>query len=268
MRFDASAYLARIGLALWPKADLEGLTQLQVAQLAAIPFENLDPLTGKVPDISPNGLHRKLIVAARGGYCFELNGLFSQALEFAGFAVQPLMARVRNGQPKGGARSHMAFVVTIEGQEYLADCGFGGGAPILPLRLGFEEPQDVRGETYRMRRDLKTGEEVLERLVGDDWYALYGFDRARVQPVDFEAANFVTARWEKAPFPNNLMMAIVTDEGRNSIFNRTLKIATDDWTESREIETYSDFQAIMTGLFALPENEALFAAAWQRLADK
>ncbi len=268
MGFDDFAYRARIGLPQRPQADLIGLTQIQLAQLSAIPFENLDPLTGNIPDLAQEALWDKLVMRGRGGYCFELNGLFGQALEAYGFKAQPIMARVRNGAPQGGARSHMAFIVTISGTEYLADCGFGGGAPILPMRLQTDDVQEIRCETYRVRIDTETNEEVVERLVGDDWYSLYGFDRARVQPIDFEAANFVTARWEKAPFPNNLMMAIVTREGRNTLFNKTLKISENGENESRRIESFSEFRSAMTGKFALPDDEVLLQLAWQRLTDK
>ena len=47
-KFDFAAYLDRIGLtSVTP--DLAGLTQLQQAQMRAIPFENFDPLLGRIP---------------------------------------------------------------------------------------------------------------------------------------------------------------------------------------------------------------------------
>lgn len=103
MPFDLAAYLARLGLAA-PAATAAGLAGLQQAQLRAIAFENLDPLLGRLPDLAPDALMRKLVAGRRGGYCFELNGLFGAAL-----------ARVRNGAPEGGARTHLAWIVTIEG---------------------------------------------------------------------------------------------------------------------------------------------------------
>ena len=269
MHFDLNAYLARVGIAETPsEPSPETLAQLQLAQAQHIPFENMDPLTGKVPNLEPGALWRKLIEQRRGGYCFEVNALFGMALSALGFEAMPIMARVRNGAPRGGPRSHRAFIVSFAGESYLADCGFGGGAPFTPVQLDRTEPQEIMGETYRIRRDAETQEEVLERQVQEGWYGLYGFERSPAFEPDFEAANFVTARWDKAPFPDNLMMARVTEEGRNTLFNRALKVTAKGESDARRIDTFADFEEAMTGLFNLPRQPALFAAVWDRIKDK
>ncbi|MCD2171786.1 arylamine N-acetyltransferase family protein [Rhizobium sp. C4] len=269
MQFDLKAYLARVGIAETPsEASPATLGRLQLAQARHIPFENMDPLTGKVPDLDPAALWRKLVENRRGGYCFEVNALLGTALSTLGFKAMPIMARVRNGAPRGGPRSHMAFIVTIGNETYLADCGFGGGVPMMPFRLDSAEPQEIVGETYRVRRDEDTGEEVLERQTSEGWYGLYGFERSPAFQPDFEAANFVCARWDKAPFPTNLMMARVTEDGRNTLFNRALKISRNGESEAQRIETFGDFEEAMTGLFGLPEQPALYSAVWDRIKDK
>lgn len=269
MHFDLKGYLQRIGIA----EDISDvsratLARLQLAQARHIPFENMDPLTGKIPELVPDALWRKLVENRRGGYCFEVNALFGMALSALGFEAMPIMARVRNGAPRGGPRSHRAFIVTIADQRYLTDCGFGGGAPFTPVQLDRAGPQEIMGETYRIRRDGETQEEVLERRVPEGWYGLYGFERSPAFEPDFEAANFVTARWEKAPFPHNLMMARVTDNGRNTLFNRALKVTRHGESNARRIETFEDFEEAMTGLFGLPHQAELFAAVWDRIQDK
>ncbi|HWU62006.1 MAG TPA: arylamine N-acetyltransferase [Ensifer sp.] len=269
MHFDLKEYLQRIGITETPtEASAETLGRLQLAQARHITFENMDPLTGKVPDLSPEALWRKLVENRRGGYCFEVNALFGMALSALGFDAMPIMARVRNGAPRGGPRSHRCFIVTVADRKYLADCGFGGGAPFTPVELDIAAPQDIMGETYRVRRDEDTQEEVLERQVPDGWYGLYGFERAPAFEPDFEAANFVTARWEKAPFPHNLMMARVTESGRNTLFNRALKVTRHGESATRRIETSEDFEKAMTGLFGLPPQSELFATVWDRIKDK
>ena len=269
MHFDLKLYLQRVGITETPtEASAETLGRLQFAQARHIPFENMDPLTGKIPDLAPDALWRKLVEDRRGGYCFEVNALFGMALTALGFKAMPIMARVRNGAPRGGARSHRCFIVTIADRKYLADCGFGGGAPITPVELDIAGPQEIKGETYRVRRDEETQEEVLERQVPEGWYGLYGFERAPAFEPDFEAANFVTARWHKAPFPHNLMMARVTEDGRNTLFNRALKVTRHGESDARRIETYEDFEEAMKGLFGLPHQAELFAAVWDRIRDK
>ncbi len=269
MHFDLKRYLQRVGIAETPtEASAETLGRLQFAQARHIPFENMDPLTGKIPDLAPDALWRKLVEDRRGGYCFEVNALFGMALSALGFKAMPIMARVRNGAPRGGPRSHRCFIVTISDRKYLADCGFGGGAPFTPVQLDQSGPQEIMGETYRVRRDEETREEVLERQAPEGWYGLYGFERSPAFEPDFEAANFVTARWDKAPFPHNLMMARVTENGRNTLFNRALKITAKGETDARRIETFEDFEEAMKGLFGLPHQAELFAAVWDRIKDK
>lgn len=269
MHFDLNVYLRRIGIGETPtEASAATLGRLQLAQARHIPFENMDPLTGKIPDLAPEALWRKLVENRRGGYCFEVNALFGMALSALGFEAMPIMARVRNGAPRGGPRSHRCFIVTIAEQKYLADCGFGGGAPFTPVQLDKAGPQEIMGETYQVRRDEDTQEEVLERKVPEGWYGLYGFERSPAFDPDFEAANFVTARWDKAPFPHNLMMARVTEDGRNTLINRALKVTRRGESDARRIETYEDLEEAMTGLFGLPHQPELFAAVWDRISDK
>jgi N-hydroxyarylamine O-acetyltransferase len=84
MPFNKEQYLSRIGISQ-PPATAEGLVRLQSAQLQAIAFENIDPLLGVTPSLDTASIVRKLIHGRRGGYCFELNGLFGQALDALGF---------------------------------------------------------------------------------------------------------------------------------------------------------------------------------------
>ncbi|MGB8624313.1 MAG: arylamine N-acetyltransferase, partial [Paracoccaceae bacterium] len=92
--FDRSAYLARIGLTNVP-ATAAGLAALQAAQLAAVPFENIDPLMGIEPALAPEAIWDKIVAGRRGGYCFELNSLLGAALSEFGFPARRVMARVR-----------------------------------------------------------------------------------------------------------------------------------------------------------------------------
>lgn len=267
MSFDLERYLARIGLADGAvRPDAEGLAHLQLAQGRAIAFENMDPLTGTVPGLSGAALMAKLVDGGRGGYCFELNGLMGMAMEALGFEARPMLCRVRNGAPVGGARTHLAHAVTIGGVTLLADCGFGGGAPVLPIRLGSEAGQESRGERFRLRPDAATGETVLERFNGTDWFALYGFDFVPVTQADREAANVVCCHWEAAPFPRHLMMTLVTPEGRNTLFNRELKRIRGGSSEARTIASLEEFTQAMIGDFGLEPAPELFALVWEKIA--
>ena len=75
-QFPLEDYYARVGISAGEGPTLERLEEIQRAQLCSIPYENFDVLLGRGVNLSPDHLYPKLLHSARGGYCFELNGLF------------------------------------------------------------------------------------------------------------------------------------------------------------------------------------------------
>ncbi len=230
MPFDLPAYLDRIGL-VHCSSDLTGLKALQAAQISAIPFENVLPFLGKVPELDPDSLWKKLIADRCGGYCFELNSLLEDALSALGFSARKVLARVRMGAAEGGARSHLAFVVPLEGTEWLVDTGFGGQAPAEPVRIS-DEPQQIRDQVYRIRHEESSGEHVLERLTIEGWFPLYGFDRVEVRSVDIEAANYLCATSPHQSFAASLKFYRLTAGGFISFLDGRARVTLRD--EKRE----------------------------------
>ena len=94
MSFDLDAYLVRVAMPARPTLDPVGLQRLQQAHRMAIPFECLDVRLGRPIAIDSAAVFAKLVVAGRGGYCFEQNRLFLDALTALGFVARPLLARV------------------------------------------------------------------------------------------------------------------------------------------------------------------------------
>ncbi len=138
--FDLDSYLARIGLGELPKADAAGLATLQRAHRLSIPFENLDVILGRGIAIDSARVFGKLVIGKRGGYCFEHNRLFGDALDALGFTARPLLGRVWINRPDAVPnRTHTLSLVTIDGQDWIADTGFGGSyCPPMPLADGEE----------------------------------------------------------------------------------------------------------------------------------
>ena len=108
-------------------ASLELLEQLQQLHLLHIPFENLD-IHWKIPiELDTNKIFDKIVNKKRGGFCYELNGLFHELLVTLGFETRMISARVydRNTKEFGREYDHLAIIVRIEENEWLADAGFG-----------------------------------------------------------------------------------------------------------------------------------------------
>ena len=84
---EATAYLRRIGAAAPESPTLPALASLHRAHLLAVPFENLDISLGRPIRLDRASLLAKVVGARRGGYCYELNGLFALLLRSLGYAV-------------------------------------------------------------------------------------------------------------------------------------------------------------------------------------
>jgi N-hydroxyarylamine O-acetyltransferase len=264
MTFVLETYLNRLALTDVP-TGAEGLAALQAAHMRAIPFENIDPLLGTVPSLSPEALAEKLIARRRGGYCFEHNALFGHALAALGYATRPVLARVRNGASRGGARTHQAFLVEADDELWLCDTGFGGHGPLHPLRLTDPHPQTAPNGPYRVRPDTDFGETVIERHTGDGWMSLFGFDDAPARAVDFEAANFLCARWEGVPFSANLLVAFHAEARRIALFNRALTLGASPDAEHRLLASASDLARVLTEDCGLDIASDTIARIWAKI---
>ncbi|MDE2050860.1 MAG: arylamine N-acetyltransferase, partial [Gammaproteobacteria bacterium] len=153
---DLDRYFARIGYTGSPRPDLPTLCALTELHPAAIPFEAVDVFLGRPVDLSPRAVHAKLLDGGRGGYCFEQNGLLERALAALGFTVEGLIGRVLWMRPPDAPPlplTHMALRVTIDGERWLADVGFGSCIAGAPLRYdACDAEQPTRHETFRLAR--------------------------------------------------------------------------------------------------------------------
>src|SRR5829696_9301676 len=141
------ALLARIGLDRAPAPDADGLRTLHRAYLERVPYEDLAVQLGETGPLDEAALAQRVLQDGRGGYCFELNTLFAALLRGVGFTVTHHQAVVGGDGPA----NHMALVVDLDGERWLADAGLGEGfLEPLPLREGSYE----RGPfTYTLSRE-------------------------------------------------------------------------------------------------------------------
>jgi N-hydroxyarylamine O-acetyltransferase len=142
--FILQEYFNRINFSGDAKADIATIAEMMRCQLFSVPFENLDVQAGKVVSMEPEEIVDKIILRNRGGYCFEVNGLFAMALEALGISYQFVAARPMI-YPVRKPKTHMAIVVKANGNEWLCDLGFGSygiRAPMLLNLLDVEMKQD------------------------------------------------------------------------------------------------------------------------------
>lgn len=205
--FDLDAYLQRIGLSGRP-----GLSDVHLAQVTSIPFENLDPHRGVPVSLAIEDLQDKLVRRRRGGYCFEQNLLLGAALQALGHQVELLLARVRLGAAPGALRprSHLVLRVSADGVIWHADVGFGSGSPLAPLPFGPGAVHEQSGWHFRVVAEA--GEYVLQTEGDGGWTDVYGFVPEPVPIVDVETSNWYTSTHFRSPFVTGL---IVTSQRRD-----------------------------------------------------
>ncbi|WP_020395137.1 arylamine N-acetyltransferase family protein [Thiolinea disciformis] len=220
--FDLNAYCERIHYQGLLKSDFATVKALMQQQLMTVPFENLDVLAKKPISIQPNDIVHKIIPQKRGGYCYEVNGIFAMALgalhipyEFV--AARPLFYPVRR------PRTHLALVVQVGGHEYLVDLGFGSFGIREPMRLDMLEESIQQGyETFKLSR-ADDGDTVLEALVEGNWVKQYGFNRTQAEWVDFVPANWLNSTHPDAVFTQKPLLVLFTKDGRKTLFGNVFK---------------------------------------------
>lgn len=146
---QAEAYLRRLGVERPVSPTIHALRELQLRHLVAVPFENLSIHLGEDIVLEENRLFDKVVGARRGGFCYELNGLFGALLTALGFDVTLLAGRVYGDEERLGILyDHLALRVrTVDGGDWLVDVGFGAHSH-CPLAIGQRHGQEDPGGTF------------------------------------------------------------------------------------------------------------------------
>ncbi len=251
-KVNLKAYFERIGFAGSIAPTLATLDLLHALHPAAIPFENLSPLMGDPVPLDQPSLEKKLLADRRGGYCFEHNLLFMRVLQDLDFVVRPLLARVVWTNPEGAQQppSHLLLLVEVNGQNHIADVGFGGLTLTTPLRLRADTEQATPHETFRL-----TGGEpdwTLEVKLGEDWKPVYVFNLDPVSEDDIAPINDRIATDPESPFTHELRVALAPSGKRLKLHNTSLTIQPiEGEAEKRSIGSMEELRTVLTAEFGL-----------------
>jgi len=219
--FEVDAYYRRINYTGETAPTVKTLKALQHAQFYTIPFENFDVQLGRGISLEPEAIIEKLVHKRRGGYCFELNGLFLMALKSIGFDARALLARTHvAGTPSG--RGHQIELIKIQGKQWIADVGFGGDTPRAPIPLELNQPTMHDGQKVRLV-DAEHFGIMLQILKDDQWIDLYSFDLGHVCLADIDYGNHFTSTHPNSLFVFARVAALPVENGVVTLFNRTLK---------------------------------------------
>ena len=216
---DVGAYFDRIGYDGVADPTIETLRQLHLHNLRAVPFENLDIHLGRPISLDSGALFDKIVRRKRGGFCYELNGLFAALLRALGFDLDLLSARVAHQDGSFGREfDHLLLRVRVDGHDLIADVGFGDSF-LEPLQLyGYE--QDCRGTTYLI--DTPQQNMLLLRQENGHWRQQYLFTTTPRQLEDFQEMCVYHQTSPMSSFTRGRIVSRATETGRITLSDMRL----------------------------------------------
>lgn len=243
-------YLERIQYTGSLDVSVETLRGLHIAHTFHIPFENFDIHLGRPISLEPNALFEKIVTHRRGGYCYEMNGLFVLVLEALGFEVQRLMARIMAGYTETRPLTHQLSLITIGSERWIADVGNGRSGLVAPLKLENHVPERQFGNVFR----LHTTDEhnfILQSEVDSAWTNVYGFTLEPYLPVDYIPANHYNSTSPESRFLQHKICTMPTAEGRVSVVDMEFRIQANGQTEVYTASDDADYRAMLQRYFGI-----------------
>ena len=211
---NISAYLERINYHGATTPSAETLRALQHAHLLTVPFENLSIHAGEPIVLEDEALFTKIVERHRGGFCYEVNGLFAALLLALGFDVTMLSAEVASA---GGVYSqpfdHMTLMVQLD-QRWLVDVGFGDSF-LEPLLLDEKNEQTRLEDVYRIAND--GGFFILLRREMNEWKPQYRFTLQAHVYDDYAQMCHYHQTSAQSHFTQKRICSLPTDSGRITI---------------------------------------------------
>ena len=245
---NVQAYLDRIGYRGSLNPVPETLRALHVAHLQTVPFENLSIHAGQPIVLTEDALFEKVVLRRRGGFCYELNGLFAALLRALGFEVDLLAAGVaRAGGGYGPDFDHVALAVSPGGR-WLADVGFGDSFR-EPLRL------DERGEQAEGDRAYQIDEDgdrlLLLQRKGADWEPQFRFTLQPRALADCAEMCLYHQTSPQSHFTRRRICSLATPDGRVTLSDSRLITTRGGARQERMLETEEEHAATLRELFGI-----------------
>lgn len=247
---NLNEYLSRIKYNKKLSADLDTLIELQKCHLLNIPFENLDIHNRTPITIDVEKFYTKIIENKRGGFCYELNGLFNELLKVIGFKTFLVSARVFDTAENYSEEfDHLAIIVSIDNEKWLTDVGFGEFA-FSPLKIitGIEQ-KDARG-IFRINQ---FDEEylVVQKQIPGGWKNEYLFSLKPRNISEFSEKCYYHQTSPDSHFTQKKLCSIPTQNGRITLTDKSLKITNNESIEEKEIKNEEQFYQLLKEYFSI-----------------
>ncbi len=247
---DTSAYLQRINYDGPLSRNAETLRKLQVAHLCSVPFENLSIHAGEPIVLHEEALFEKIVLRRRGGFCYELNGLFAALLRNLGFDVAMLSASVMNTRGEFGPEfDHMTLLITLK-ERWLVDVGFGDS---------FREPLllDSRGEQIQDSRSFRIDASDHDRLIllrrdkGGEWGIQYRFSLQPHVYADYVRMCHYHQTSPESHFTRGRVCSLMTETGRVTLSETRLITTRGEVRQERVLADEQEYTEVLRERFGI-----------------
>ncbi|MEP7288420.1 MAG: arylamine N-acetyltransferase [Chloroflexota bacterium] len=243
-------YFERIHFEGSVELSLDTLRALHTAHVFHVPFENLDIHMGRQIQLDSESLINKIVYQRRGGYCFEMNGLFSLVLETMGFKVDRLLARIWRDYVTPRPRTHQVSLIHIDGQAWLADVGYGAHCLHTPLLLKPDYSERQFTEHFRIMKD-DSPEFLLQGEIQDEWKNFYSFPLEPYRPLDYVPVNYYTSTSPDSHFTQRRAIAMSTPNGRITMVNETVKVVANGIETETVATTLDEYVEMLERYFGI-----------------
>ncbi|WP_137813754.1 arylamine N-acetyltransferase family protein, partial [Gandjariella thermophila] len=233
-------YAKRIGFTSPFEASLDSLRRLHEAHFYTVPFENFSMHANADRGLTQDVLREAIVERRRGGICYETGGLMQAFLDACGFDYEMRLCSVL-GTHRTPA-THQIFLVTLDGERWLLDIGYGAQGPrgVLKLADGAELAHPALSARITLddtAQSPRWAVSVMEHAVGaTEWKPIYSFVDAPIGAIDLEMAHFYTTRFPASPLNKYKVASIPTSAGRVSVRDNTLTIVEDGQIHAVMIE--------------------------------
>jgi N-hydroxyarylamine O-acetyltransferase len=249
---ETAAYLTRIQYMEPIRPDVQTLHGLQQAHMLAVPFENLDIGLKRPIRLDLESLWNKIVVQRRGGFCYELNGLFGWLLEQIGFDVTYLNARDYHPEDDsfGIDFDHLVLLVRVpnEPTRWLVDVGWGDSFT-RPLEIDNHEWQEQGLRAYRLE-PFRSGYQLWQRGYQREVERQYFFDLVPHQfPAEYEATCHYHQTSSQSVFTRKRIISRLTEDGRVSLDSGRLILTKNGQRSERPFENEDEFHELLKQYF-------------------
>ncbi len=249
---DLDAYLDRIGISKAEDPTPDFLDKLIYAHQCTVPFENLDVYEKHLePSLAIPDLFDKIVTRKRGGYCFEMNGLFVALLKAAGFDVYPGMARVFLRPDPHPILSHRVSIVRFSNTLRVADVGFGGPMPGFAPIIADGFTRTEHGQTFTIRAHSEHWWDV--RYTNSDGVESVVLRICTVpsEESDFLALSYFQSQWPESTFRTRRLANIRTECGSRSLINSSYTEHNNGDVTTRELADDSSIDQVLSEKFGI-----------------